>query len=116
MTCHWVSIKSYTTADTCGAGTDTPPGEPEYTPVLSEVHDARSLVFCAVFCRSLLFSFFSLSFGHYILSFFDLQLLITLWYLQTFHKNQFLYCGQMFHSVIMLIYILDVHFLCNVAY
>jgi len=39
---------------TCGAETAYPYGSQTYTPGLSGVHVARSLVFCAVFCRSLL--------------------------------------------------------------
>ena len=50
MTYHQVSNKSITTGVTCGAGTVTP-GAHEVTPGLSGVRIARSLVFCAIFCR-----------------------------------------------------------------
>jgi hypothetical protein len=36
---------------TSRAGTAHPSGEPAFTPGLSEVHVARSLVFCEVLCR-----------------------------------------------------------------
>jgi hypothetical protein len=38
---------------TSRAGTEHPSGEPAFTPGLSEVRVARSLVFCEVFCRLL---------------------------------------------------------------
>lgn len=68
MTCHQSCNKSYTTGATCGAGT------PELTSLFSGVCVARSLVFCVLFCRPLLFFFWQL----YCLSF-DIWLLITPW-------------------------------------
>ena len=44
----------------CRAGTAYPSWAPDFTPVFSGVHIARSLVFCEIFCRTLfvLLSFF----------------------------------------------------------
>ena len=47
-------------------------------PVFSEVLVARSLVFCAMFCRSL-FVLFCFFWSLYYLSFFDLRLLISIY-------------------------------------
>jgi hypothetical protein len=44
----------------CGVGTVYPSGAPELIPGFSEVRVARSLVFCAMFCKSL---FLHLSFS-----------------------------------------------------
>ena len=46
---------------TSGAGTVYPSGEHEFAPPFREVPVARSLVFCAVFCR-LMFILLSFSF------------------------------------------------------
>ena len=45
-----MSFNSNTTGVTCGAGT----ANLDFTPVLRGVRVARSLVFCVLFCRSLL--------------------------------------------------------------
>ena len=57
-TYHWVCNKIITTGITSGAGTVYPSGAPEFIPGFSEVHVARSLVFWALFCRSLFNPFF----------------------------------------------------------
>ena len=52
---------------------------PEYLsspPIISGVRVARALVFCIIFCRSMIVRFF-FYLGHYIVSFFDLQHLNT---------------------------------------
>ena len=48
-----VSSNSHTTGVTCGPGSANPSGTPEFTLVFSAVHPARSLIFFAMFCRSL---------------------------------------------------------------
>ena len=53
MTYHRVCNESNTKVATSGTSTSYPSGAPEFTPVSSEVHVARSLVFCVVFCGSL---------------------------------------------------------------
>ena len=45
---------SNTTGVTSGAGISNPSWTPEFTPVFSGVRVAQTLVFCEVFCRSLL--------------------------------------------------------------
>ena len=78
------SVTTYTTGTTCGAVIAYPSGTPKFTPVFSGVRVARYLVFCAMFCRSM---FGRLSFYFWPLycpSFFELRILITPWYLQTF--------------------------------
>jgi hypothetical protein len=57
-------------------------------PVISEVHVARSLILCVMFCTSL-FVLLSISFWSlFCLSFFDVWILITsLWYLQALHTD-----------------------------
>jgi len=50
----FVSCQSHLIGVACGAGTSNPSGAPKFTPRFSGVHVARSLVFCSVFCRSLL--------------------------------------------------------------
>jgi len=63
-----------------------PPSEyTSSTPVYTRVHVAQSLVFCVVFC-TLLFVILSL-FWPYCLSFFDLQLLITLLVFSNFSQS-----------------------------
>jgi len=73
----FVSSNSNMTGITCGAGTANPFGSPEFTPGLSGVRvtGIRSLVFCVMFCRSLLvlLSFF---FWSICCLSFDLRLLI----------------------------------------
>jgi len=67
---------------TRGAGTAYPPGAPEFTPDFSGVRGTRSLVLCVCFvdrCLSFCTCFLSLC----CLVFFDIRILITLWYLQT---------------------------------
>ena len=66
-------VHVFHTYTTCGAGTGFPSGAPEFYPGFSEVHFARSLVFCVVFCTSFLPSVF---FPLYCLSF-DFRLLVT---------------------------------------
>ena len=68
-------LNSMRTGVTCGAGTAYPSRAPEFTPSF-EVHVARSLVFCVMFCRSL---FVLLSYFIWPLCclFFDWRLLIT---------------------------------------
>jgi len=75
MTYHQVYNKSNTTGATCGVGTAYPSGAPELIPGFSGVRVARSLVFSCILyhCLSVSFSFWPL----YIISFFDLRLLIT---------------------------------------
>ena len=46
MTYHQVNKKSSTTGATCGAGIASPSGAPEFTPYISGVRIARSLVLC----------------------------------------------------------------------
>ena len=54
MTDHRVCNKSSTTGATCGAGTASPSGPPEFTHgFFGGVRVAGYLVFCVVFCRSL---------------------------------------------------------------
>jgi hypothetical protein len=65
---------------TSGTETSYPSGAPEFTPVSSEVHVARSLVFCVVFCGSL-FELFLLAIVLSVLRFTDYDYLF--WYLQT---------------------------------
>jgi len=48
---------------------------PVFSPDLSQIRVSRSLVFCAVFCRLVLLSFFL--FLLYCLSFFDVWLLVA---------------------------------------
>ena len=67
-----MSFNSNTTGVTCGAGT----ANPDFTPVLRGVRVARSLVFCVLFCRSLLVLMFFSFCPVYCLSF-DLRILIT---------------------------------------
>ena len=74
MTYHQVYKKSSTMGATCGAGITYSSGAPEFTPYISGVRIARSLVLCCsiVFiCR-----FFFLSLGCLFL--FDLRLLVIL--------------------------------------
>ena len=53
MTYRRICDKSHMTGVTCGAGTVYPSGAPEFTTSFSGVRDARFLVFCVMFCRSL---------------------------------------------------------------
>jgi hypothetical protein len=68
---------------TSGAGTAYPSGAPEFTPVFSGVRVTRSLVLCVYFvdcCLSFCpFFFWPLC----CMFFFNVRILITLWYLQT---------------------------------
>jgi hypothetical protein len=57
-----VSFNNSTTCVTCEAGTANASGAHEFTPVISRVRVAQSLVFCVVFCRSWFSSFFPFSF------------------------------------------------------
>ena len=68
------TIPSSTAGAISGAGTSYASGAPAFTPVFSGVRVARSLVLCAVFCRSL---FVLLSFFFCSLFFYDLRILIT---------------------------------------
>ena len=52
---NWINNKSNTTGATSGAETAYPSGTHEFTPSLSGVNVIQSLVFCVVFCRSLLY-------------------------------------------------------------
>jgi hypothetical protein len=54
---HWVCKKSNTTSATCGDGTAYLSGAHEFTPIISGVRVARSLVFCVMFCRLLFYLF-----------------------------------------------------------
>ena len=56
-----VSIYLTTFKNSMMSGTANPSGVPEFTPVLSGVHVARSLFFCVVFCSSLFVPFFMLA-------------------------------------------------------
>ena len=69
---------SNTTGTTIGTGTVFSSGTHEFTPVFSRIHVTRSLVLCAMFCRSL---FVLLSFVFWplcCLFFFDWRILVTL--------------------------------------
>jgi len=57
MTYHGVYNESKTMGATSGAGTAYLSGAPEFTPVFSGIHVSQSLVFCVLFCRSLLIVF-----------------------------------------------------------
>jgi hypothetical protein len=84
---------------------------PEYlstTQVFIGVDIAQSVVFCLVFCRSLFFLLFFFYWSLYCQSFFDLRLLITLWYLQssiTFH--QFKNTLVTFYNLIAIFFLLS---------
>jgi hypothetical protein len=52
---NWINNKSNTTGATSGAETAYPSGTHEFTPSFSGVNVIQSLVFCVVFCRSLLY-------------------------------------------------------------
>jgi hypothetical protein len=69
MTYHQVSNKINLKGATSGTGTAYHSGTTEFTPRLSGVHVAQSLVFCVVFCRSLfvLLSFLSWHFVLFVL-------------------------------------------------
>ena len=60
LTYQQVHNKSNATGAMCGAGTTNPSGPPATAPIFSGLRVARSLVFYAMFCRSLfvLLSFF----------------------------------------------------------
>ena len=77
MTYHWVCKKSNTTGATCGAGIAYPSGAPEFTPYISGVRIARSLIFCVVFYRSLFVYLWFFYWSLYCTSVLDLRLLIT---------------------------------------
>ena len=49
----YICVYFHMTGVTSGAGTAYPPGTPDFTSCFSGVHVARSLVFCVMFCRSL---------------------------------------------------------------
>ena len=53
MTYHQVWNYNNTSGVTSGVGTAFPSGAPEFTPVLSLVRVAQSLIVCVMFCRSL---------------------------------------------------------------
>jgi len=56
----FMTYQSNTMGATCGAGTSYLLGAPEFSPqVFNGVHVARSLVFCVMFCITLLFCCFS---------------------------------------------------------
>ena len=69
MTYHWVSHTTDATSRTTYPSRGT-----EFTTVFSEVCVARSLVFCAMFCRSLFVLFLSSIYGFW----------LHLWFLQNF--------------------------------
>ena len=50
-------VNSNTTDATNGVGTSYPSGAPDFIPGFQDVRFAQSLVFCVVFCRSLLCPF-----------------------------------------------------------
>ena len=77
VTYHRICSQSNTMGVASGAEIVYPSGAPAFTPSFSGVHVTRSVVFCAVFCRSLFvrLSFFCLPLC--CLSFFDLRILIT---------------------------------------
>ena len=77
-----VCNKSNTTGATCGAWTANLSVSLEFTPDFSWIRVVQSLVFCVMFCRSLFVLLF-FSFGYCVVSY-DLRLLITLLYFQTF--------------------------------
>ena len=62
---------------TCGTGTTLPSGAPGFTISFSGVHASRSLVYCAMFCRSFFVRLFFLFLPLYCLYLLDLRLLIT---------------------------------------
>ena len=65
------------TGATSGAGTVYPSGAPEFIPGFSGVRVARSLDFCVLFDRSIVFLLTVFYWLLYCLSFFDLRILIT---------------------------------------
>ena len=75
MTYHRVCNKNRTGVAT-GAGTAYPSRSPVFTPVLSGIRAARSLVFYAMFCGSLFVLLFLILWALCCL-FFDIWLLIT---------------------------------------
>ena len=77
VTYHRICSQSNTMGVASGAEIVYPSGAPAFTPSFSGVHITLSVVFCAVFCRSLFvrLSFFCLPLC--CLFFFDLQILIT---------------------------------------
>ena len=72
----FVSLNSYITGVTSGAGTANPSGATELTSVVSEIRVPQFLVFFVLLCGSL-FSVSLFFWSLYLLSFFDLRLLIT---------------------------------------
>jgi hypothetical protein len=91
LTYHRVCDKSSTTGATRGTGTAFPSSEHGLTPFLSGIHVAWSLVFSAMFCKSL---FFHLSFvlsvilrfmaSDYLYDIFKL-FIQTMWFFKWFH-------------------------------
>jgi hypothetical protein len=76
MTYHWVCNSINTTGVTSVAGTAYPSGAPEFTQVFSGVHVTQSLVLYVCFVDRCL-SFCTFSYGHCVVFFFNIQILIT---------------------------------------
>ena len=89
MTYHMIFTKSNMTCVTSGSWTTRLSGTHELTPVFSGVRDARSIIFCVVFCRSLFVILRLYFWPLYNLSVFYLRLLITPWVFIFSSKKQY---------------------------
>ena len=118
---------------TTDVATAYPSGTPEFTPIFLEVLVIRSQCYVFMFCRQLFVLLFLLFWPFCCLFFFDIPIMITLWYLQTLIKVQrskfdrndvlyfetlLLYCLSFFHSIvchpsIVLSVILPLYFLSS---
>jgi hypothetical protein len=90
--------KSNSTDATCWTITAYPSESPGFTPVFSGVRGALSLVFCAMFCRSL-FVLLSIFFWPLYCLSFDLRLLITPFF-YTINENQVRLLGHVLNTIL----------------